>query len=80
MAQYCRYCANMYCGDSNYCDVKKRCFSDAYIKHTNRCKDFELNPLDALGMVHYYKPRMRGKTYKIYGKTYKQITLDEVEQ
>lgn len=31
MAQYCRYCANMYCGDS------------------------------------------------IYGKTYEQITLDEVE-
>lgn len=61
----------MYCGDSNYCDVKKRCFSDAYIKHTNRCKDFELNPLDALGMVHYYKPR-------ICGKSYDQITMDEV--
>lgn len=49
MKQYCRYCSNMVCGDANYCTAKKKCFSDNYIKSTNDCKDFDLNPIDALG-------------------------------
>lgn len=47
MKQYCRYCANLHWGDSCYCDIKKRCLSESYCKHTNNCKDFELNPEDA---------------------------------
>ena len=59
MAQYCRYCTYMCCGDANWCSVKKRTFSDASIKSTNRCKDFELNPIDALGEnPNEYKPRI----------------------
>ena len=56
MTQYCRYCNNMVCGDANYCTVKETTFSDAYIFHTNKCKDFEFNEMDALGMNSTYKP------------------------
>lgn len=59
MAQYCRYCSNMVCGDANYCTVKKECFTDQYIKSTNNCKDFDFNPIDALGEnVKGYQPRI----------------------
>lgn len=57
MIQYCRYCNNMVCGDANYCSAKKTTFSDAYIRHTNNCKDFEFNEIDALGETSGYKPR-----------------------
>ena len=30
MAQYCRYCANMFSGDSNYCGIKLRTFTDTH--------------------------------------------------
>lgn len=60
MIQYCRYCAYMCCGDANYCSVKKRCYSDEHIKRTNKCKDFDLCPIDALGEnTSGYKPRER---------------------
>ena len=48
MTQYCRYCSFMVCGDANYCSVRETTYSDSYIKNPNRCKDFELNPVDAL--------------------------------
>ena len=58
MAQYCRYCSYMVCGDANYCEIKDRCYSDEHIKHTNQCKDFELNPIDALRLNDKcYRPR-----------------------
>ena len=63
--QYCRYCIHMVCGDVNYCDMHKQGYSDAQIKRTNRCKDFELCTIDALGEnpreyePREYKPRAR---------------------
>ena len=58
MAQYCRYCFNMVCGDVNYCSLKQRIYTDEQICRTNTCKDFELNPIDALGVNDKgYKPR-----------------------
>lgn len=57
MTQYCRYCTYMICGDANYCTVKWTTFSDAYICHTNKCKDFEFNEIDALDINHTYTPR-----------------------
>ena len=58
MTQYCRYCNNMVCGDANYCSVKQTTFSDAYICRTNKCKDFEFNSIDALGInTKGYQPR-----------------------
>lgn len=69
MAQYCRYCANMFSGDANYCEVKQRTFTDEQICRTNRCKEFELNTMDSL----------TGRTYKPRTATYKQLKLTEVE-
>lgn len=58
MAQYCRYCSYMVCGDANYCSVYDRCYSDEHIKHTNHCKEFDLNPIDALRLNDKcYRPR-----------------------
>ena len=60
MAQYCRYCSYMVCGDFNYCEIKKRSYSDEHIKHTNHCKDFDLNPIDAIRLNEKcYRPRLK---------------------
>lgn len=48
----------MVCGDANYCYIKKKTFTDAYICHTNKCKDFEFNEIDALN-GGIYKPRKK---------------------
>lgn len=61
MKQYCRYCAYMCCGDSNYCEKRKKCYEDKAIKRTNKCKYFVLNPIDALGTGKDYKPRKEKK-------------------
>lgn len=48
----------MVCGDFNYCDELKILMNDAAIKRVNRCKTFELNPIDALGEnPREYRPR-----------------------
>lgn len=58
MKQYCRYCANMVCGDANYCSWLKQTLSDNQIKNLNRCKGFEFCEIDALGEnLKPYKPR-----------------------
>lgn len=72
MTQYCRYCSNMVCGDANYCSVKQTTFSDAYICHTNKCKDYEFNEIDALGTGRTYKPR----EIKIMANGFEQLRLE----
>lgn len=58
MAQYCRYCSHMICGDFNYCNKKYTVFSDKQLCTPNKCRDFDLNPIDALGLnQNGYKPR-----------------------
>lgn len=60
MTQYCRYCNNMVCGDANYCSVRQETYSTAFIKRSNKCKDFEFNPIDALfENVEGYRPRQK---------------------
>lgn len=49
MAQYCRYCSWFVTGNGNYCEKKRIEPSDSYAKSTNKCKDFDLNPIDAFG-------------------------------
>lgn len=62
MAQYCRYCANLVYGDSCYCEVKHKCVNYDRCKRPNKCKDFELNPIDVLGEnPKEYKPRAQTK-------------------
>lgn len=75
MTQYCRYCSNMICGDANYCTVKKTTFSEAYICHTNKCKNFEFNEMDALDMDRKYKPREKIEK----GADYEQLRIGGIE-
>ena len=48
MTQYCRYCAYMVCGDANYRTEKQHTKTDKQIKQSNNCKEFLLNPIDAV--------------------------------
>lgn len=49
MKQYCRYCTYLVVGDANYCTVKNKCMSESSAKSVNRCREFELNVIDAFG-------------------------------
>jgi hypothetical protein len=45
-------------GNGTWCDFKKKEVSESYAKHTNNCKDFLLNPIDAFAERQgEYKPR-----------------------
>lgn len=73
MAQYCRYCNNFVTGNGNYCEVKRTEPTDAQAKRANRCKLFELNPMDAFGENEKgYRPR------KAVRKQGKQIRMEGV--
>lgn len=48
--QYCRYCAHMICGDGNYCTSRDAFILDSQAKRQNKCKNFNLNPIDALDL------------------------------
>ena len=48
----------MVCGDANWCTLKNFTFTDKEICRTNKCREFELNPIDALGInKDGYKPK-----------------------
>ena len=60
MTQYCRYCSWFVTGNGNYCEKKQTEPTDKYAKSPNRCKDFDLNPIDAFGEnENGYQPRKR---------------------
>ena len=62
MAQYCRYCSHLVYGDVCFCEKKRWVKSYNSCKKPNKCKDFELNPIDALGENQKdYKPRSQDK-------------------
>jgi hypothetical protein len=64
----------MYSSDFNYCEINKESYSDKEIKRTNKCKFFELNPIDSLFENEKgYVPR-KPKT-KLLGDISKQQTL-----
>lgn len=66
MKQYCRYCANLVYGDVCYCEVKRACLNYESCKRPNKCTDFELNPIDALGEnPKEYAPRATKTLYQI---------------
>lgn len=76
MKQYCRYCAGLVAGNGTYCTKKNKEMSDSAAKHTNKCKDFELNPIDAFGETDGYKPRKERRSKLTDGT---QLTIGEVE-
>lgn len=50
----------MVCGNWNWCTLKKFTFTDKEICKTNKCRHFELNTIDALGInKDGYKPKER---------------------
>lgn len=58
MTQYCRYCAWFVAGNGEYCEAKGWEPTERYAKSPNRCKEFELNPVDAYGEnLKGYQPR-----------------------
>ena len=58
MKQYCRYCIHCCTGNGNWCEAKKKSFSDAYFKRVNHCKLFEFCEIDAFAKnPNPYKPR-----------------------
>lgn len=71
MAQYCRYCSHFVTGNGNWCDARKIEPSDRYAKSTNRCRFFDLNPMDAFFENEKgYQPRKTAK------KNWKQIRME----
>ena len=57
MTQYCRYCCYCMTANGNWCGAQEKPLTDAQIKHTNKCKDFEFTPMDAWDCEREYKPR-----------------------
>lgn len=56
MAQYCRYCSWLCVGDVAYCGKLKKTMKEKQAKHTNHCKWYDLNTIDAFS-DYMYKPR-----------------------
>ena len=75
MSQYCRYCGYMVCGDVNFCTEKGFALSDEQIKRTNKCKYFEINPIDALGSDKQYCPRKQKEN-----SNSEQILIGEINE
>ena len=71
MTQYCRYCTYCCYGDAVWCEKHQATLSERYAKGTNKCKDFELNPIDAFHENERgYVPRRKNK------KKYEQTMLN----
>lgn len=66
----------MVCGDANYCSVKNKTYADSTIRRMNRCKDFKLNPIDALGENDEgYRPYHKNQSNQLY-----QLELEYIKQ
>ena len=80
MTKYCRYCDHMLCGRNQkfgLCRKKHEYKERDGLKHTNNCKDFQFNPVDALREnVKGYRPT--GRKIEQYGGLGKQVTLEEI--
>lgn len=66
MKQYCRYCSNCNWVDESadgkeqvcYCSISHNTFSGAKAKRLNKCKHFNLNPIDVFDLERTYQPRL----------------------
>lgn len=71
MAQYCRYCGDCVVGDVVYCEAYEKEMTEKKAKRANKCRAFNLNPVDAFGEnKRGYVPR------KATGNIEDQIRLD----
>ena len=77
MAQYCRYCSWLCYGDVPYCEFKG-VRSEESCKRTNKCKEFELNEIDAFGENEKgYVPRKQTEEKVV---DINQMTLEFIEE
>ena len=47
----CIWCANMVCGDANWCEARECTYSDSYLSKKHDCKDFRDCGISALSLV-----------------------------
>lgn len=80
MRQYCRYCNNLVAGNGTYCTVLNKEMSDSKAKHTNNCKHFEFNPMDAFAETSGYKPRTQRAIKRSDGEQMQIALMDEVTE
>ena len=79
MTQYCRYCTACYVANGNWCEIKQKTLTDAQIKHSNKCRDFEFCSMDVYDENRTYQPRQARKILKaINDITAEQMTFDSV--
>lgn len=52
----CRFCSHLVTGNGIWCYAHQRCYSEAYTKRKNECKEFEFNPIDAWFINDYTEP------------------------
>ena len=78
MTQYCRYCERANRKDGIYsCANTGEILHRVKMKHTNKCKEFQYNPVDALREnVKGHKPT--GRKIVQFGGMGVQITLKDV--
>jgi len=78
MRQYCRYCTYLSVGDRIYCWNKGKFLKKSTAISTNKCKLFDLNPIDAFRSNDKgYTPRVKKKIAPDECAE-KQMTLKEV--
>ena len=81
MAQYCRYCNNFVTGNGDYCEKKEICMTEKQAKRTNKCKDFELNEIDAYyENLRGYHPRKNKVTRHKAMYKVEQINIYEEQE
>ena len=59
MTQYCRYCTACHVANGNWCEIKEKELTDAQIKHSNKCRDFEFCSMDVYDENRTYQPRQK---------------------
>ena len=59
MTQYCRYCTACFVANGNWCEIKQKPLTDAQIKHSNKCRDFEFCSMDVYDENRTYQPRKK---------------------
>jgi len=75
MKQYCRYCINLYVGNSIYCQAKRKILTESTTKCINTCKEFEFCEMDTYDTSKEYKPHTKAHfPHKI---TTEQISMFE---
>ena len=79
MTQYCRYCTACHVANGNWCEIKEKELTDAQIKHSNKCRDFEFCSMDVYDENRTYQPRAVKKVIRTINEVIAdQLTFDSI--